>query len=390
MSLLNRRVLVLYDVPGPDLWHERLVLQHITGEDYIVATPDAEVHYEELSLLNIDLKGIRVKPNANALPAGIAAGAVYPLPAFTAAEMTALRDEGVRALAAERVLRGIAAPAAAPQPGPGPAGFVAGALFWVAAECIGEYKFGDQVPGVAANLVKGAKSIHTLADGSSMFVKCIDGGERVHFLQKPSLCDSRVVPQEVDALGKPDCSLKEVSKKFKESEVGWSLTGPRTSRWCVSYLVVEGLGLEGHHERFRNLCKIEASSWGVQEHFQLSMIAKHALQVDQLNGYNNLFLEVIFRRIQTIEYSYADRAREQESKAVGGRMSLEEQQTFGGVTRQAGTLMICPELLDYVKSEVERDASLAKNLRKAREERELARRQGGKKKQGEDAPIEGG
>lgn len=48
-----------------------------------------------------------------------------------------------------------------------------------------------------------------------MFVECIDGGERVHFLQKPSLCDSRVVPQEVDALGKPDCSLKEVSKKFK-------------------------------------------------------------------------------------------------------------------------------------------------------------------------------
>ena len=68
-------------------------------------------------------------------------------------------------------------------------------------------------------------------------------------------------------------------------------------------------------------------------------------------------------------------------------MSLEEQQTFGGVTRQAGTLMICPELLDYVKSEVERDASLAKNLRKAREERELARRQGGKKKQGEDVPL---
>ena len=222
MSLLNRRVLVLYDVPGPDLWHERLVLQHITGEDYIVATPDAEVHYEELSLLNIDLKGIRVKPNANALPAGIVAGAVYPLPAFTAAEMTALRDEGVRALAAERALRGIAAPAAAPQPGPGPAGFVAGALFWVAAECIGEYKFGDQVPGVAANLVKGAKSIHTLADGSSMFVECIDGGERVHFLQKPSLCDSRVVPQEVDALGKPDCNLK---RRFPRSLKSLKLGG---------------------------------------------------------------------------------------------------------------------------------------------------------------------
>ena len=386
MALLNRRVLILYDVPGPDLWHERMVLQHIAADDYVVATPDSDVHYEELSLLNADLKGIRVRPNAHALPPGIAAGQVYALPGFSAAELQALRDEGARVLAAEQAVRGIAAAGPIAPAVAAPAGFVAGTLSWVAAETVGDVTFGDAVQGVGAMLVKGAKHVHQLADGRQIFVECIDGGERVHFLQKPAMCDDRIVPREVDALGKPDCSLKEVSKKFKENEVGWSLTGPRTSRWCVSYLVVEGLGLEGHHERFRSLCKIEASSWGVQEHFQLSMIAKHALQVDQVNGYNNLFLEVIFRRLQTIEYAYADRAREQESKAVGGRMSLEEQQTFGGVTRQAGTLMICPDLLDFVKSEVERDASLAKNLRKAREERELARRQGGKKKQGEDAP----
>ena len=281
MSLLNRRVLVLYDVPGPDLW------QFIAGEDYVVATPDSEVHYEELSLLNSDLKGIRVKPNARALPAGVAAAQVYPLPAFTAAELQALRDESLVVLAAERGLRGIAAPAPGAQVAAAPAGPVAGTLFWVAAETIGRYRYGDTVLGVGANPVKGAKHIHALANGTSMFVECIDGGERVQFLQKPSLCDVRIVPQ-VDALGKPECSLKEVSKKFTETEVGWSLTGPRTSRWCVSYLVVEGLGLAGHHERFRNLCKIEASSWGVQEHFQLSMIAKHALQVEQVNGYNNL------------------------------------------------------------------------------------------------------
>lgn len=76
--------------------------------------------------------------------------------------------------------------------------------------------------------------------------------------------------------------------------------------------------------------------------------------------------------------------RDSESKAVGGRLSLEEQQTFGGLTRQAGTLVICPELLDHVKVEVERDANLANKLRKAREERDLARKQG--KKKGEDAP----
>ena len=75
-----------------------------------------------------------------------------------------------------------------------------------------------------------------------------------------------------------------------------------------------------------------------------------------------------------------------ESKAVVGRLSLEEQTTFGGVTRQFSTLMVCPELLDHVKSETEKEASLAKNLRKAREEREAARKQGGKKNKDGEHP----
>ena len=67
MALLNRQVILQYDVPGPDLWHERLVLAHICDEDYVVCTPDREVHYEQLPLLNEDLKLIRVKPSHNVL-----------------------------------------------------------------------------------------------------------------------------------------------------------------------------------------------------------------------------------------------------------------------------------------------------------------------------------
>jgi len=52
------------------------------------------------------------------------------------------------------------------------------------------------------------------------------------------------------------------------------------------------------------------------------------------------------------------------------------------MVRQAGTLMVAPSLLEHVKSEVEKDVLLQKNLRKAREERDLARKAKGKK--GED------
>ena len=128
MALVNRQVLVLYDVPGPDLWHERLVLQHIDHDDYVVASPDQDVFYEELSLLNVDLKGIRVKPNANTLPAGIAAAQVYPLPAFTATDVATIRGESLRVLAEERVARGLAVVPAAAAPLAAGGGMMAGSL----------------------------------------------------------------------------------------------------------------------------------------------------------------------------------------------------------------------------------------------------------------------
>lgn len=81
------------------------------------------------------------------------------------------------------------------------------------------------------------------------------------------------------------------------------------------------------------------------------MALRQALLVDQLDGSNLLSIEVQFRRLQTIEFSYAEKAR-------------------------------CPALLEHVKAETEKEAVLAKSLRKAREEREAARKAGGGKKTG--------
>ena len=83
-------------------------------------------------------------------------------------------------------------------------------------------------------------------------------------------------------------------------------------------------------------------------------------------------------RMQAIEFSHSERAREAEGKRAGGRLSLEENLSFSGAARVNTALMVCPKLLEHVKQDVERDASLAKKLRKAREEREALRKKGGK------------
>ena len=380
MALLGRLVLLEYDVGGPRLWHERIPLEHIREDLYVVVTPDRDIYAEELGLMNADLRNIRVRPGPGAVPPGVDPARIYGLPVWGANEMAAIRDEARRVAAVERGAAPVPAPVqplapvAAPQASEVVAVYPAGTLKWLYAEAAHGMKFGQEATGVVHAATRGAKAVQDLGAGNQIFVECVDGDDLQSFFQRPALSDKRVLAMKLNPMGQAERSLQDLAKDCVEQPVQWSLTGPRTAKWCVSYLSIEGLGFEGHHERVRQITKADASSWGIQEHFQISMTLRQALLVDQLDAYNLLSVEIQFRRLQTIEFSYSEKARDAESRAVGGRLSLEEQTVFGGVTRQFSTLMICPDLLTHVKSEVEAEASLAKNLRKAREEREQARK----------------
>ena len=94
-----------------------------------------------------------------------------------------------------------------------------------------------------------------------------------------------------------------------------------------------------------------------------------------------MFVEIVFRRVQTIEYAWSERIHDREAKAnTGGKLSLEEQMMFGGLTRSASAVTVCPELIEHVRAEAERDGKLQKALRLAREEREHRAGKGGKGK----------
>lgn len=372
MSLVGKRILVEYNVGGPRLYHERLVVEWIREETYVVVTPDRDIYAEDLSVSNPDIRTLKMKPSDRGLPAGVVAGEVYALPRWGENQLRALREEAGRVAQDE----GGSGPPAAAVVAPVLGGADGGALKWVAAESVGPHAVGEEIPAVTQQKVKGAKAVHALAGGESIYVECIAEDEKEAFFRRRHMQDPRVLPLVMNPLGQPERSLRDAG--CKEAVVKWSIAGPRTSKWCLNYLAIENLGFEGHHERVRQICKADAGSWGIQEHFQVSMALRQAILVDQLDAYNLLSVEVQFRRLQTIEFSYSEKAKEAEAKAVGGRLSLEEQTCFGGVTRQYSTLMICPDLLDHVKAETEKEASLAKNLRKAREERDAARKKKGK------------
>jgi hypothetical protein len=383
MSLTGRQALLQYSVAGPPLWHERLVCDHIAADDYVIITPDKDVYVETLSILNPDLSGLSLRLVAGGLPVGILPGQVYALGAWTAMERAALVSHAASEATAERLARGVVVAAAAavgavvpvaggapPAVGPAPT------LKWYACCSGGGAAYGSVVAGVLTPAVDGGRALHSMPDGTVLFVECVDDANLTLFQQRPASWDMRLLPQVLSGLGVPERTLGSAVASSREEVVLWKLPGPRTAKWCLNFLVIEGLGFEGHHERVRTLCKLDPSSWGVQEHYQLTQVIRQAIMVDQLDGFNCMMVEVLFRRLQTIEFAHSERLRDSESKASGGRLSIEEQSAFGGLTRQAGTLMICPTLMDHVKIEVERDASLHKNLRKAREEREAIRKAG--------------
>ena len=399
----------------PGVIHTRLLVGQVQGDEWVIVTPDHDVYVEELARHNPDIQYMWHSPDGR-LARGVPRNQVYGFAPMTAAQYAAVMRAGRAEFDAEIARRGlgavaavgaapmgggggaveaapVAAAAAVAQPvaavpaqpgnaaignaGPGARDLTGRGLVWVAAEGTSTTVFGEVVAGVVAPAVEGAKTVHRMADGSDLFCLCISETSRQTFNGRPAACDGRILARGFNTVGQPERPLSEVVAASREVEMGWKIAGPRTALWCLNYLMTEGLGFEAHHERFRQLCRIDAGGWGVQEHFQTSMFLRQLIQVDQVDACNCYGVELMFRRVQTIEYAHSERAREIESKTVGGKLSLEEQYTFGSLVRQAGTLMIAPSLLEHVKQEVERDAQLSKNLRKAREERDLAKKKGG-------------
>ena len=87
--------------------HERLILDHVAESDYIVCTPDRDIYCETMDVTNEDLRSFRLRPAPGRLPPGVAAGQVYALPNWSAAELSAIRADATREAQAEKARRNV-------------------------------------------------------------------------------------------------------------------------------------------------------------------------------------------------------------------------------------------------------------------------------------------
>ena len=79
MARAGEYLLVVCDVPGREVWHERLV----TAADawrpglYSDVTPDRDNYVEELSMATVDVSGVRSLERQGTTPPGVRDAAIY-------------------------------------------------------------------------------------------------------------------------------------------------------------------------------------------------------------------------------------------------------------------------------------------------------------------------
>jgi hypothetical protein len=162
----------------------------------------------------------------------------------------------------------------------------------------------------------------------------------------------------------------------------WPIPGPRTTEWCAKFLNRRAGGPTDWHRFWRSLYKLNKDDWGVTLHELAMRMFERFGVYDGLDVCNIAAIEDLMRQAQLVEHVYLQEGEPNAGKGKGKGKQIglyDEGAIFAGTHRECGDAMVAPELLDYVSKEVERDASI---LKQVRNERRLLHP---KKKDGKDA-----
>ena len=412
---------VRYRVAGPALWHERLVLLLVPPHSFTVLTPDGDCYEEDL-LPGGDIEawtpltggvsgggapaigaqriyGFRALPLLHQVTADRVAAAarlnLVPSPAFAvnvgrvaaggppvppaalapAGPAAAIPPGGLAPGAVPGALGGAPVPLA---PAPGGGAPALGGLAGLAAALAP----GGAPPGAPAGLAPGAPVAPGLlpapAPGLVAPAGALPPGGAlaapgilavgVPPVVPPAapLRDARVLDVVYDQLGQRHLDFREAVLKMREDPwPDWPIAGPRTALWCCRFIAQHGSTPMGRHVRWRQEAGLTDSDLGVDEHEKSCRALEHAAVFDQVNVPNLASLEVICRDLQVQEERYRERVANPDQAGV-------DRHLFMSSGKVRGNLCICPDLQSWVTAELTRESAIAKERRKAREERALA------------------
>lgn len=385
MALANgTRVFVAYDLPGAPLYHERRVMASCACQRgwHVVLTPDLDLYEEQFSLENTDISAFHIAPPGDGtFPYGLGAHNTYQFRGVPDPQLMAQLELDARhAAAAFQYPPGAGAglpPVAAALPARlDPPAAPDGR--WVRIESVGVDLRGSIVELDGTELLRGEVGLKQ-KDGAwfAMPEDCISG-----YKGSEAAGDARLLGIKFQGIQRQERTWRDVSQEVVEEEFkDWGVPGPRAASWCVRFLNRRNGGPMDHHRWWMNNHNLRSDSWGATEHETLCKVIDKLARFDGLDLSNLAGAEVTFRRLQLIEYFYSERGPGGGKGSKGGKDSKKEDDPnykfessiFSGSHREFGDVMVAPELMSYVAKEVESEAAVMKQIRKAREERAAAK-----------------
>lgn len=367
------RILVFYETDV--VWHTRYLLTQVDRDSWIILTPDGDIYCEEVSDGNADWVGWRVWPVGSPAPYGVEGNLIYGFnPAPDQAAMRQLLEEGEHHAAQERLRLGLAnhgphinqaAPGVVANPGPAPlvGGHAGGGVANLAGGDQGGVGGNPAVPGgaqVAGDLHGHAGLSQVLAGGAGDVGLGVGGAGGDD--------DARTLPISRDSEGLRFKEFRVACQESKPTDFkDWPVSGPRTTKYVLSQMLEHGGSAIGHHQAWRVACKFAPTDAPAQEHEAWSKVLQTMMTYDQLDVSNLASGELVVRALQRIEEKHKFKLASVDDAGEGA--------LFMGATSgtRAGSI-ISPKLTEWIGSEMQKDALVAKERRKAREERALSRK----------------
>jgi hypothetical protein len=382
----GRQVLVRYrGFPGQ--WHARILLAAVDDDHktWQIITPDGDQYAEDLSDASAEISDIRDRGIRGAIPYGIAERAVYDFdPVPTAAQIDLLCAEGRVLAAEERTALGLAPRAVAVPPpadgGPGRrivgkrAAPVAGAIAADDEHAAGGAD-GARTPGrldadAGGVPLGGLAELRAMVDGAVGARRDGDWTRGADEGADPvmDIPDFRVLPLVYD---RNNIRVREfrsaVEKLDQESFSDFPVQGPRTVGWCARFMLANGGTPRGWHSKWKTEGRLQQHDGGISMHDACCQVFELTLVYDQLNAANLASSEMLCRQIQLVEERWKDRFVSGESAESEYNLHL-----FLG-QQSRGNLCIAPQLQEWISEELKKESSIAKERRKAREERSLVK-----------------
>ena len=340
-------ILVHYDFPVTE-WHTRLLLSHVHESVWVILTPQADLYLEDIN--GPDITAWRCFDPHGPVPYGINAGEIHPFRNFPDdAALAQLFQEGDRHASTERARLGA----------PPPVNVVGPAAL-------------PGMPGAPAQPAQGRPDVAGGGGGGNAALVAALNQPGGMDADDSKIDDARTLPISRDEEGNRYKDFRTGVQECKQCEfTDWPVGGPRTAKHVVLEMVSHAGSALAHHQAWRTACKFQPSDGPAVEHEGLCKILHTMLTYDQLDISNLASAELIARGIQRIEEKHKYKLQASDESGEGALFMG----AMGGA--RIGSV-VSPKLTEWVGGELQKEALVAKERRKAREERNLARKSAGK------------